>query len=490
MAEIIEPTPTSKNLFDIIPKNLFQPLAAQSRRLYAAILQQLYQLIQTSMVVEEEAVVDTIMDVLALAEEAEREALLADEMIQNRLQAFDTADLEDDPDETYRQQRAQARAILRYLETTGWLMKEQQHDYRIFFTFPDYTFPLLKSFQDVVERQQTEFEGKIYGVFLLLIRPEQPMSPYVLLQQAHEQTRQIATGLKQLQHNIGDYIKQLASDLEVNQILQNFSVYREEVAPNYYRLKTADHISRYRLAILRAVQGYETNHKWLYLVIQELQKRQPELSEEKASQQIHGQLNEIQNHFNKMDDIMRLIDKRHQEYAIRVVSQVRYSVEGGQNLTAQLTDLCQLWATEAGKPTAVIEPELQTIFRLFQVNYTSRKSLRYPSRERTKFEPTPVVTPKLDARTRKSVQAKMSQEVENLMTPGRVWAYLKPHLADHDEVDSQTLLKTEEDWLMLIGLRIYADSADSPYECLEPPAEQYWVQYKSFRCPNFQWMKK
>lgn len=478
----------ARGLFDRLPATLFQPLAAPSRRVYAAVLLRLYELAQAMATVEEEAAVEAIVDVVAAAGQAECDLLV--EETQEELQTLAGEPQEADLQDSYRRQRLQARAILRRLEAAGWLAREVQRDYSRHYTLPAYTFPLLEAFHQVVERRATEFEGLIYDTYLLLNRPDSRMSGYVLLQQAHEQTSRIVAGLKQLQHNIGSYIEQIVANLEVREVLASFGAYRVQVAPNYHRLKTADNVARYRLDIEQAISRYERDATWIAQATQEAQRRHPGLTPAEAERQIWAQLAYIRHQFGQMSETMALIDERHSRYAEAAVAQVRYRVSGGLDLPGRLVELCRLLGSISGRGGERAPDALTQLFRLFAVDFVGPRSLRTPTQVRRAYQPPALIDLPDDPLALQAMLAAVEEEIRSTIRPEDAWAHLAAHLDGRDVVESCELpLETLHDWLLLISLLLYADLPESQYRCLAPPAECRWLERGPFRCPNLRFAR-
>ncbi len=475
---------TPANLFDTVPATLFAPLAAPSRRVYAAALLRLYDLAQGVFVVADEAALEAVLDVIANVDAVEQATLAGD--IAAELQALgeETAGADQ-----YRRQRAEARAILRRLETTGWIKRETQRDFSVQYTLPDYTFALLEGFRGILDRRPPEFEGMIYDTYLLLTKPDHHVPGYVLLGQAYDQTRRVVAGLKQLQHNIGAYLAQMASGLAVREVLQSFRAYRAEIAPNYHRLKTADHVSRYRLDIQQTIGRWLRDTTWMDTAVQEALRRRKDETADDIRQMLIDQLTYIQRQFDAMDEVMALIDERHSRYAEATVTQVQYRVADGQTPTARLAELGRRLGSLPGRAADPAPPALNRLFRLFEIDWLGRRSLYTPPQAAAAYEPPPLRMGAPDPVLTQALRAELARDLDRLITPERVWAYLQPVLADREAIESEELpLETMDDWLLLIGLRIYADLPDSPYGIADPPAERPWVTHGPFRYPNLRWV--
>lgn len=477
-----------RNLFDAVPPSLFAPLAAPSRRVYAATLLRLYDLAQGAFVIADAAALEAVLDVVAAADPDDDAALAED--ILAELAVLEPDPPAEEPDALYRRQRATARAILRRLEATGWLTREVQRDFSVQYTLPEYAFPLLEGFRAVLDRRPAEFEGMIYNTYLLLHRPDARVPGYVLLQQAYDQTRRIVAGLKQLQHNIGTYLEQVAGRLDVPQVLQHFAAYRAEVAPNYHRLKTADHVARYRLDIQQALARYLTDATWIEAAVEEAGRRRQERTPAEARATILDQLGYVARQFDQMDEVMALIDERHSRYAEATVAQIQYRLGDGQTDTARLAALARQLGALPGSATGPAPAPLPPLFHLFEVDHLSPHSLYTPPQARASYEPPALVVPPLDPAVLRDLRAELDAELARQITPARAWAYLAPALAARPVVATTDLpLDTLEQWLLLIGLRVYADLPDSPYLLLAPPPEQPWLERDGFRCPNLRFAR-
>ncbi|GEM_PF-4720045 len=488
-------TELSPNLFDFIPTRFFQPLAAPSQRIYATTLMHLYRLAQIEFVLSEESAVNGVISVVAEAAQAEQELLTQDAVVQSELRLLEKFSLPNDLselEETYQRQRLQARAILRYLIATGWLVTEQQPNGAYHYTFPSYTFSFFRTFQEITERRATEFEGMIYGIYAMLKEADEAqVSPYALIQQVHSQTQQIIDGLKQLHDNIKGYLEQLISDVDANEILRHFSTYQGLITPAYHRLKTADHVARYRHEIQQKVSAYLRDTQWVQRVGQELQRRQPQFSTEEAEQTIRQQLTYIEAQFGELDDFIKKIDDRHRLYADNLVSQVKYRLQGRQDNKGKLVSLLESLKECPRRSVEMLTP----LFSMFDVAYLDQNSMRRPAKEQKAYQPIALPPSQMETADWEAIQEKLERDIKNMITPERVWAYLSPHLENQPRVESSQLpLETMEDWLMLIGLRVYADVADSPYRCLEPPTDHFWVERQTdlgiFQCHNLQFERR
>jgi hypothetical protein len=258
------------NPFDILPLNLFNLFSTQGyitlQRHYMAILLRIYALAEFNRFgLAREVVIAEIVDYLQ-STGAERE--IAAEM---------AAQHEGDPDPTplNGQKSAQdyASYLLRRLEITGWIEREQHADYNETITLPDYAFTLLEALRKIQEQKPHEFTGQLYTAHQLITAAEtnKDFSPALAVTQAYENVRQMVRGLSELNQNIRRYVERATREKRIAELLHlQFDDYSQTLGASYHALKTSDHVSRYRRDIVNQLQAWQMDATWLAGAAEEL----------------------------------------------------------------------------------------------------------------------------------------------------------------------------------------------------------------------------
>ena len=74
---------------------------------------------------------------------------------------------------------------------------------------PDYAFRLLNVFNEIASDEPLALQGLIFSIYSLLQTSVREGNAHVSLPEAHRQTANLMSGLKELQHNIGVHIEQV-----------------------------------------------------------------------------------------------------------------------------------------------------------------------------------------------------------------------------------------------------------------------------------------
>jgi hypothetical protein len=251
------------NPFDILPLNLFNLFSTQGfitlQRHYMAILLRIYALAEFNRFgLAREVVIAEIVDYL---QNAGAVSEIAAEMAGQ-------ADEEPEPASLTGQQSEQdyASYLLRRLEMTGWIEREQHADYSEIITLPDYAFTLLEALRKIQEQKPHEFTGQLYTAHQLITAADtnKDFSPALAITQSYENVRQMVRGLSELNQNIRRYVERATREKDIAELLHlQFDDYSQTLGASYHALKTSDHVSRYRRDIINQLQNWQMDSDWL-----------------------------------------------------------------------------------------------------------------------------------------------------------------------------------------------------------------------------------
>ena len=286
------------NPFDILPPNLFNLFTTQGyatlQRHYMAILLRIYALAEFNRFgLAREVIVAEIVDYL---KDANAEVEIAAEMV-------DQAPAGSDPVSIGGQKSEQdyTSYIIRRLQDTGWIEREQHADYSETITLPDYAFTLLEALRKVEEQKPHEFTGQLYTAHQLITAAEtnKDFSPALAVTQAYENVRQMVRGLSELNQNIRRYVERATHEKEIADLLHlQFDDYSHTLGASYHALKTSDHVSRYRRDIVNQLQAWLLDPDWLTKAAGDLA-LQSRLTPAQAEQTLAGYLQFVTNQLEK-----------------------------------------------------------------------------------------------------------------------------------------------------------------------------------------------
>jgi hypothetical protein len=313
------------NPFDILPLNLFNLFITQGyvtlQRHYMAILLRLYALAEFNRFgLTRENVIAEIMDYLRDAH--------AEEEIKVEMANQATGELESASTANPKPEQDHASFLIRRLEETGWIEREQHADYTETITLPDYAFTLLEALRKIQEQKPHDFPGQLYAAHQLTTAADtnKDFSPALAVTQAYENVRQMVRGLSELNQNIRRYVERATREKNIADILRlQFEDYSQTLGASYHALKTSDHVSRYRRDITRRLQTWELDSDWLIQAAEELSV-QSRMNPAQAEATLAGYVHFIIHQLEGLDPLIEDIDKRHAQYLRTSLRQIRYQL--------------------------------------------------------------------------------------------------------------------------------------------------------------------
>jgi hypothetical protein len=328
------------NPFDILPLNLFNLFITHGnlslQRHYMAVLLRIYALAEFNRFgLARESVVAEIEDYLreagTNAEDETSEVVLwiKVEMAnqasssQGAAAEFDLASIS-----SPRSEQDYASFLIRRLEETGWIEREQHADYSETISLPDYAFTLLEAFRKIEEQKPHDFPGQLYAAHQLITAADtnKDFSPALAVTQAYENVRQMVRGLSELNQNIRRYVERATHEKTIADILRlQFDDYSQTLGASYHALKTSDHVSRYRRDIMNRLQTWQLDSDWLTQAAEELSV-QSRIAPLQAEQTLAGYIHFIIHQLEGLDPLIEDIDKRHAQYLRTSLRQIRYQL--------------------------------------------------------------------------------------------------------------------------------------------------------------------
>jgi hypothetical protein len=435
------------NPFDILPANLFNIFSTQGyiclQRHYIAILLRIYALAEFNRFgLTREVVIAEIIDYLKNADaETEVAAQISAESNGNGSH----------PSKPGGSQTTQEYAsyLLRRLDETGWIEREQHADYTETIILPNYAFTLLEAFRTIEEQKPREFSGQLYTAHQLLTAASDrdDFSPALAITQAFENVRQVVRGLNELNQNIRRYIEQATRAQEptngnkstISDLLHlQFDDYAETLGPTYHALKTSDHVSRYRRDIVDQLQQWQLDDKWLDRAAEDLA-TQGNFTPAQANEEIIHAMQFIIHQLEGLDPLLDDIDQRHAQYLRTSLRQIRYQLVSADgsfkdrliNLAKHLDALQDVGETLLPKDA----PSLQR----HPVYQPDLRSYYTPPQDRGAFIPAEIITPTLRPSELIALRAATLQDVTQALTPEKVNRFVLGFFNGHKKLHANEL---------------------------------------------------
>ncbi|GAV23542.1 Wadjet anti-phage system protein JetA family protein [Carboxydothermus pertinax] len=424
-------------LFSVVPERFFGILAGPNREIYADLLLQIYKLYQqTPFRLQREDVIALITDVLE-----EREDFVPEE-----------------GEEEIGNARERANFILRRLCSVdvGWFNLEEDNDYQQYVTITEPARVMLEALEKIANRQTEEYRGYVFATYSALCSPEAELQKDLALDSAYRETRNLLNSLKTLRDNIKGYIKEAVSKTSAKELLiLHFEEYTQNIIDqNYHRLKTSDHVSRYRPAIINKINEWES--EYVDEIIKLYQERDKEKPEEVIRQEFYEKTSFIRTAYRELDLYLEEIDRYNALYAKSSYRQLKYLLETDRDLTRTLIDILDYIAGQVMQKELSLKDYLEHALpvKLNEFKFFNNDPLYKPRRPASEHRPEQKLV-ELPLEKKKELLRKTLEEVRERYSVEIINEFFLEKARGRDEVEAVELVENLEDFIKLIYLNAY-----------------------------------
>ncbi len=447
-------TTTASNPFDILPAQLFNILGTGGhvnlQRHYMAILLRIYELAEFNRFgLTREVVLAEIVDYLNDAGVTAEVAMEA---------AADGAAIGEKSVQEY------ASFLLRRLAEAGWVEREQHADYTEYIILPDYAFTLLEAFRNIQQQKPREYTGQLYAAHQLLTSENEDFSPALAVTQAYENVRQMVRGLNELNQNIRRYTERVTKDKDVPELMRmQFDDYAPALGAAYHALKTSDHVSRYRRAIVSRLEAWQMDGEWLEHAANDLA-MQRRFTPAQAANEISHYLRFIVEQLESLDPLLAEIDRRHAQYLRTSLRQIRYKLGSADgSFKDRLATLAQQLARLQDDGLEFL-PEGAPGPKQDPVNAPDVNSFYTMPTGRAPFLPAIIVQPLLDPNDAASLRLATMNEISAAITPLKIQQFVHRFLNGNRSLHASELpLEFFEDMQWAIFTLAYGHHPEVDY---------------------------
>ncbi|PDO09621.1 MAG: hypothetical protein BLM47_11600 [Candidatus Reconcilbacillus cellulovorans] len=463
------------NLFDIVPETLFQLLAGPNRRLYAEALLLLYEHARR----ERFGVPLPLMrDVFQELIESYRER-----GVEFAAEEEDAAGTEDTADED--KSRAQANALIRRLVALKWIDVEVRDRYESFIVLPRYSSRLLALFAELCEDRAVEYQRFAFAAYQMLHGKEAAERPYAAVREALDVSRRLEHELVVLYNNIKNHMEQVIAKQSLEDVLHHhFVEYQSNIVDrSYHRLKTSDHVARYRGAILDCVRAWLTDARFLAAAAEDGVRGEWHATREEAEAAVREALLELEAIYTGLDELYRQIDWRHNQYLRASYERARY-LGGTRHLGMErkIAGLLERIGRLGDRlPDGAVGDAADV--RLSLIRPLSDASLYAPRRRRPPHEPPPHVVEPVPEAWREAVLAAGRERAAKAVTREKVERFVLERMGDREAIDMVELAPAdEEEFLLFSFVYLYGYDRGSAFRIER--AEGRLAQFGPYRFHN------
>jgi flagellar biosynthesis chaperone FliJ len=283
-------------------------------------------------------------------------------------------------------------------------------------------------------------------------------------------TEELINGLKKLNTNIKKYIDKLTSDKEPQQVIKEFFQYHDEIGSKaYHRIKTSDHISKFRATIIVRLKEILRDRAILdkavlgYMEIEEIN------NVETAEENLRNQISDIINAFHNYSGIIDEIERKNKKYQQCAVERAKFLLANGVNVEGKIKSILNLLSKKFNDEENLNlydqEDFLLDVFKIFPQNFIDTDSL-YTEPIRKKIEIPPIIdnTNHISEEERLEYERRLREKYKNSFSQKNIEKYITENLKRGQTVIASALpLESKRDLIRIIFIQLYGFS-NSLYE--------------------------
>lgn len=434
--------------FEVVPSELFSPLASPNRILYADALDVLYTAYRENLKIPE----DTLYSMLR----SRLEQQLADATFEG----------EDIDVEELRDISGRARFLIRKLCSKGWFEKERGDDFGEYITVPSYSSRILELFHQLRDDSLIRGYSYVFGTYSTLKVAHESDSVYdkmAAVYSAYDNTQALINLLQMVYHNVRHYFQMQINMQEVNEVLaSHFNDFGQKVVEAYIRpLKIKDSVPKYRIPIQSVLKNWAEDDALLLAIANAaLQDKRGETLESCRADLLRKVFWVEERYENIEHDYLDEIDAQVRRYTRAATQKVENLTNRDHNVRGNLNVL--LTALARNRRASELVDQIQPVFQLYEQSFLSEKSLWFRKRpgKRTKAAPVLIQETSPDA----DAAAQVAQLLRSEYGRAAIAAYIEDWLGESDIRYSKDLgIADDKSYIMSLLAVLTSGSPTAPH---------------------------
>lgn len=435
-------------MFHVIDEHFFVPLASPNKTVYWECICKLF----------------SVMD-HQLSFGVERDVLV--EELEYYFEQTQASELEGEEVEG-KPARDKANWMLRKLENYGWIDIETDKSYVQRINFKEYAVKAIKTFLEIAEGKQIEYQGYIYTIYSLVRSTTD--NPGIVLLSIVENTDMLITGLKNLSSGIKHYIDELTrykTPAEIMNVL--FNDYIENIVDKaYHRLLTSDNVSKFRPEIIERLESKSRSKSYVEKASRELAGIR-EISKDEAEELVYHYIHQVIDAFQNMDEILLEINRKNTQYQRAAINRAKFYLIGGEDVRGQIKEILSGMNEEINQDNKDLDGIyrigfMDELIRIYSSAVLDEKSLYTPIEGKKAFEPEMLLYEEPDQKLRDEKMRRMLEKLAKVLNPEKINNYVEKQLGDRQEMLASELpLGNTDDFVKMIYIRLYGQRKNMKY---------------------------
>lgn len=434
-------------LFDRVPDRLFSVLVSSKKSLYVQALFVIRDAFRAELQIRRE-------DLLAM---------LTDSLENNISEADFTEEAEEENEDSSEAENVTGKAhlLLRRLKATGWIDTEYAlGSFDEYITIPDYSIAIINLLYDLTQEKTREYNSYVYGTYAVLENAQKSGSNYFLaLQQASGNTNQLVIELKSLFNNIKRYFQLVEKPgQDVNALLhEHFDEYKSRIIDAvYYPLKTMDSVPRFKNSILNILNDWMNSENIREQIVSEGVERHVYGSVEEGRAETERMLAITIDIYEEIEDMIREIDRKHNEYTNASIDKIRYLINTDQSARGKLIDL--LKNSGNSRILGAMEENLEG----FQHSFVDIQSLYEQAKRTRRSEGRPLAV--AEQKDDPALVGSFLSDIRRQYSNRKIDRYILNALGERREIRTEDFVITgPEDFILFLLATLRAREEGCPY---------------------------
>ena len=447
------------NIFDILPNNFFNVFIGENKRIISDCLYLVYSSFKSD---------------LSFTCSREQVLLIFQDYFENHAIDLQSEEQRDSS-------RNKALYVLKRLRECGWVNEETGENYEIFITFEDYSIKVLENlFSLDMTNDNSEYSGLIYNIYMSFNSFDVNRGDLVF-ETAYENTKELATKLKNLNSNIKKYIQNLLNegikdDLEalLNSLLQDYQT--KIVDRAYYNLTTYDNPSKYRQKIINKIEEIIEDEHYFDLIVRNIMERK-DIGYKEAMQLLMMQKDYIVDSFEHIEDIMQEIDSKNNKFIESAINRITFLLNNQNDIEGRINNIIK---------SLIFNEEAMELGNIYLNSFISKDSLYVPRNFSKPLEINLISEAKIDKSLKnEKIESLISkQKYSHKFIEEKVLKLLK---TNGPFFGSSLPINNNDDLATLILIFMYGYTYNTKYE-IEPLNEE--VNVNNYRFKDFKVKEK
>lgn len=305
------------DLYNVIPENLFSPLASKNKSLYVKGLFVLLDAFKQQLKILKDELTSM------MAAKLENELLYADFSEEELFENEQTLS-------------GKAHFLVRKLRQTGWILLETGTDFKEYVSVPSYSYQIIQLLHGLTQPAEKENFAFVYSTYSSLKNADETREPFEMvtaLYDGADRTDKLVESLKSVYHSITFYNQQLIETLSVNHVLHShYDAYHEEIIKRILSpLKIRDSVPKYKIPLSSILKKWLIDEDALESMAAYLQVSASSLPIEHYRQEIQRQIFYILDTYDNLErDYIRVIDAKNVQYTRATTQKIDFLVNSDQ----------------------------------------------------------------------------------------------------------------------------------------------------------------